>query len=443
MSKPADLILSAYSFIYANTLEKLLSLGHHFKDGKPIPSFDENLLVDLCSEVQQIFSDEEIILQLKGNFVIVGNINGSLHDLIRVLKYSHDNGSKLLFLGDYIDIGDFSLECLSLLFAKKVSQPDSIFLIRGEHEFSSICNEYGFKNDIINGYNFEAFNQSKYKIVDQGQSQISNDNSTNKKGNGCYKYTEKLYSAIMKVFSYLPLAALVNETTFCIHGGLSPKLHLIDNISKVIKRPLYLFEDNSLLTDMLYSDPTNSNRGLFIKKTTTRGHLFNQESVIIFLEDNSLTRMVRSHQYVISGSIKSFNDRCITISSVSKYDRFDSINSAVFELFQKNNGYRITTFFPIRRLSKKEALFYKVPCFRETEKKIPLSISLIQPQMLPSKSVTSRDTESRKSSQRSDQICASSRLTFINPLKAQLKAKKFARKPLLHESFSADFQESD
>lgn len=52
----------------------------------------------------------------------------------------------------------------------------------------------------------------------------------------CYKYTENLYSAFISAFSYLPISATVNKTSFCIHGGICPKLDRIDNINTMITR---------------------------------------------------------------------------------------------------------------------------------------------------------------------------------------------------------------
>lgn len=62
-TKCASCILSAYSFIFTEPLNQILNFGYQMKDGHPIPSFDEDLLINLCSEAQQIFEKEKNLLE--------------------------------------------------------------------------------------------------------------------------------------------------------------------------------------------------------------------------------------------------------------------------------------------------------------------------------------------------------------------------------------------
>ena len=107
MTTAAAYILKAYSSILSNQYCKIHEVGYQCKEGSPIPSFDEDLLIELCSNVQLIFEKEDNVLVIKGDLIIVGDIHGSFHDLLRILKYTHEKDSKVLFLGEYVDSGNF------------------------------------------------------------------------------------------------------------------------------------------------------------------------------------------------------------------------------------------------------------------------------------------------------------------------------------------------
>ena len=414
MINPAKYILASYSFISSCSYQEIIDFGYESKEGNPIPSFDENVLIELCEEARSVFEKEDNILELEGDFIIVGDIHGSIHDLLRILKFHEENDSRVLFLGDYVDRGHFSLECITILFALKVQYPNKFYLIRGNHEFDSLCSQYGFKDEILNYHNPKKDIGSKQqKIINHNKIELhfeeenDNNDTTNKEklydnenppndttkeeenqfyynheDMFCYKYTEKLYESFLDAFSYLPVCSIINKTNFCIHGGLSPRFQQVDQINKQIQRPITSFEDNRLFSDVLWSDPTSSFKTMFGDNPRGRGYFFNSDATFNFLNVNSLNRIIRGHQCVKHGSRTNFNEKCITVFSASSYSDEFRNKSGILKLNEKDDHIEFITFQPIDRLEKRDAIYYKVEPFkRSNEANIHACFSFRHPKL--------------------------------------------------------------
>ena len=74
-----------------------------------------------------------------------GDIHGQFEELLWIFQQTgYPPTTTYLFLGDYVDRGKNSVECLSLLLSLKVKHPRNIFLLRGNHECTVINQKYGF-----------------------------------------------------------------------------------------------------------------------------------------------------------------------------------------------------------------------------------------------------------------------------------------------------------
>ena len=147
-----------------------------------------------------------------------GDVHGQYYDLLRIFEYgSFPPEANYLFLGDYIDRGKQSIETVCLLLCYKIKYPENFFLLRGNHECAQINRIYGFYDECKR------------------------------------RYSIRLWKVFSDVFNCLPVAALIDEKIFCMHGGLSPELKELQQI-KNIMRPTDV-PDTGLLCDLLWSDP--------------------------------------------------------------------------------------------------------------------------------------------------------------------------------------------
>jgi serine/threonine-protein phosphatase 2B catalytic subunit len=79
-------------------------------------------LLELINNFINIIKTEPNIVRIQDPVTVVGDIHGQYYDLLKLLEVGgNPEDTQYLFLGDYVDRGAFSIECVILLYALKVA----------------------------------------------------------------------------------------------------------------------------------------------------------------------------------------------------------------------------------------------------------------------------------------------------------------------------------
>ncbi|GJJ10603.1 3',5'-cyclic-nucleotide phosphodiesterase [Clathrus columnatus] len=242
---------------------------HFFNEGR----LTESQALYIIKTATEILKNEPNVLELDIPLTVCGDIHGQYYDLMKIFENGvggDPSETRYLFLGDYVDRGYFSIECVLYIWSLKICFPNSIFLLRGNHECRHLTEYFTFKLECM------------------------------------HKYSTEVYDACIESFCALPLAAIMNGQFLCIHGGLSPDLETLDDL-----RNLNRFREpptKGLMCDILWSDPietfgqeTNTEETFIHNYTRGCSYFYTYRAACKFLERNNLLSIIRAHEAQVAG----------------------------------------------------------------------------------------------------------------------------------------------
>jgi len=124
-----------------------------------------------------------------------------------------------------------------------------------------------------------------------------------------------VWKCFTELFDYLPLTAVVQDSIFCLHGGLSPSIESFDQIKQLDR--VQEIPHEGPICDLLWSDP-DDRMGWGISPRGA-GYSFGQDITEQFNQTNGLTLVSRAHQLVMNGFNWSHEKNIVTIFSAPNY----------------------------------------------------------------------------------------------------------------------------
>jgi len=275
-----------------------------FKDGK---SIHKRIAWEIVLASYELLAKEESMVEFdleEGvECDIIGDTHGQFYDLIHLLSLTGAPSEKhaLVFNGDFVDRGSWSVEVALTLFAYKWLYPKRVFLNRGNHETKDMNKVYGFEGEVK------------------------------------HKHGEMTYKLWSEVFTALPLATLVSPTLppvstskatailspegrkrfFIVHGGLFSKdgvtLDEIRKIPRLGKQP----GNEGLMCELLWTDPQEAPGRGPSKRGVGLG--FGPDVTRNWCELNGVTGILRSHEVRQGGYAIEHDGLCTTVFSAPNY----------------------------------------------------------------------------------------------------------------------------
>jgi len=276
------------------TQEFCVHLIEHLKDQRRV---HQRYAWQIVATSFDIMRNEPTLVDVKvadhREITVCGDVHGQFYDLLHVFELNGlpSKYNPYVFNGDFVDRGPFSVEVVLTLLAFKCVQPESVILIRGNHESSVMNLMYGFHTEM------------------------------------CAKHGAAMASRCQSLFCHLPLAACINETVLVMHGGLfshdEVTLDDIRNINRFREPP-----DEGLMAELLWSDPmpgygrAPNSRGI--------GVAFGEDVTATFLEKNGLSLLIRSHEVKPEGYEVCHNGQLVTVFSAPNYcDRMGNLGAFI------------------------------------------------------------------------------------------------------------------
>jgi serine/threonine-protein phosphatase 6 catalytic subunit len=248
------------------------------KDCKYLP---ENELKKLCDVVLEYLIEESSVHPVFTPVTVCGDIHGQYYDLQELFRTGgYPPDTNYIFMGDFVDRGHYSLETLTQLLLFKAKYPEKITLLRGNHESRQITQVYGFYDECMTKYG----NANPWKYC-------------------------------CKLFDYMTIAAIIDDSILCVHGGLSPEIKTIDQI-RLIERNQEI-PNKGAFCDLVWSDPEEVDSWAVSPRGA--GWLFGAKVVNEFCEINDLTLICRAHQLVQEGIKYWFDEKLVTVWSAPNY----------------------------------------------------------------------------------------------------------------------------
>ncbi|KSW11545.1 hypothetical protein CF15_01530 [Pyrodictium occultum] len=209
-----------------------------------------------------------------GRILVVGDTHGYPEVSEWALRLADKHGAEaVVFLGDYVDRGPWSVENLELLLERMLAEPGRLLLLRGNHESLEMNRYYGFLEEY-------------YSKLGPGR-----------------------LAPLRRLYSCLPYAAR-SRGVLLLHGGVPCREcsggpeepvsleELAERLSRLHCRPELDEWSDSLAAQLLWNDPRGDLEWFAPSIRGPGVYYYGRLAWTSFLRANGLSLLVRAHEAV-------------------------------------------------------------------------------------------------------------------------------------------------
>ncbi len=249
-------------------------------------------------------------IEAKEKLIVIGDIHGDLQSLNYIVKESKFLKSKhsiIIFLGDYVDRGEFSPQVLYKILSLKLHFPNRVVVLRGNHEGPEDLQ--AIPHDLPNQF-FNIY-----------------------KENG-----RKIYFTIKKLFNILPHVALVEGKYLFLHGGPPHNASSLEDYANAYE----MHPEKSFLEEILWNDPIENFEGV-LPSPRGAGKLFGENITNNALKVSGAKIIIRGHEPKDEGFGFNHNGKVLTLFSRLGSPYFNS-SASYLEINSKTENFIIKKF---------------------------------------------------------------------------------------------------
>ena len=292
-----------------------------------IKSYTPEEQIEILDNLGQILTLEKYQILFKNvnttqSVYIIGDLHGDLYSFEAIQKIIGENISKdlFVFLGDYIDHGENSVEVFMKLAELKIEFPDNIILLAGNHE--------RLHDQIYH----ESYEHTLKSQLEENQ---------------------ELYKKYCNIFKLLPLGVVLklhdDKKIFCVHGGL-PMTNYGTSRTQFVEYIEYIYNPSKSEPEfpsdfemqLLWNDPEIPG----VKEHITT-YVHKKEIADKYMTKLGWSYIFRGHQYVKEGFRQDFE-------GINEFTVFSSCNfikkeasdhkAAIVKIIPGSHEYEVVKF---------------------------------------------------------------------------------------------------